>query len=227
MFVHVSNVSPRQTEAYSASAYSASTRNPAPPGLTTQWLVFDAGRWAHEAKKRSMPNVPNSSYYDFLDNQVPWSSLPGNINNLQEYIDSLHGEMVLLGSEWVEDLDDERLIVAHDRGWRLVFSPHIDDSSRPAKQPRCYVGTDLARRLLAHRYKHSRYVHYADMPNAFIYLISPGYRSLLHRVGLGGLGHGNTPDLAFSWLPLPIAGCYEVTWNGPGLANAVFTQINL
>ena len=52
-----------------------------------------------------------------------------------------------------------------------------------------------------------------------MYLVSP----VDSRVGIGIAETPGLENFGISRVPGTISGCYEVTWNGSGIRNAVFT----
>ena len=185
--------------------------------------------WEARAKGFTFPeNGVAISYWDYCKGVYDGRlliSLGLGISTLEEYLDYCElQDIVIVGSDWVEELDTDKM-TTNDRSWRLGFSPHIRKSSRPATNHQGYFGTNLARRLLGHRYKWDRNWVYG--PNgthgtkAMAYVIHRRFINIMRRVGLA---FNCTDDLACCPLPIPACAAHEVVWNSAGVHDATYTR---
>lgn len=231
VYIHVAN---HGEDAWGTETYpQPGSLNPtasAAPNQCNQHMIFNKDRWEEYAKQISYTGETRS-YFDHYDQTLGGASgtfaqLGLGFSNLDGYLGLCQKNGVCLqGSLFIEKLDPDKR-VSSKLSWRLEHSPHIRSITRPVDNRHCYVGTDLAKRLLDHRYKADRYFVYgpgkSHGEHAFIYLIDGRFKPILEQVGMGVR---NTDDLARCPLPLPVAAVYKVTWNGPGLGGAVFVRV--
>ena len=207
-----------------------------PPHLAgsnhSQNLPLNAAAWKAHAQAFSYRPGSVITYYQHCvntferSNVITFLGIPG-VNTIDEYLKFVGKfNCCLMGSKFIEAIDDITRTGAQPMSLRMEHSPHISPATRMADNHNCYVGTDLALRLLAHRYRPDRYTSYGPGQSfgnhAYIYVVDGRFRPLLDAVGLP---NGYTDDLAYCSLPLPVAACYKVLWNGPGLVGAICTRI--
>jgi len=116
------------------------------------------------------------------------------------------------GSNWVSKAN------------HIDYSDHV---TKPADNPRAYVGTSLSVRLHEHRTKPDRCLSYGHGrkhgKRATVCIIEGKFDFLLERVGLSHRCH---PSLASSILPLQIHTIDEATFpNNPGVVGTTFVRV--
>ena len=179
-------------------------------------VMFNKKNWVKIAKRTKYKKGGTTTVYQETESRCGVFLDKYYNGSLKNYLNEIDGQPCLLGSKFVMEMDSDK----------IQYSPHL--TNKPTDNVRCYVRTDPALAMMAHRYKVDRaHVYGPNRSNgqvATLFLIDEKYWSALERVGLTD---GDTLDIGSTTLPLRFGHAFEVTWRGNGIANAMFRKINL